>query len=152
MTKNINIKSLSRYLAVQAIFNQSFGFNEDEIEKQFTSISDFKFNVDLDCEISKKKFDKIFFKKIYQNVFKKNDVIYSLISSNLDSAWPINRLPRILQAILKVAISEILTYPKTPLGIIVTEYLDLAKSFNMEKENSFINAILDKIYNTIKNG
>ena len=97
-------------------------------------------------KFQKKKFDKIFFKKINQNVFKKNDVIYSLISSNLDSAWPINRLPRILQAILKVAISEILTYPKTPLGIIVTEYLDLAKSFNMEKENSFTPIPEKKIY------
>ena len=68
----------------------------------------------------------------------------------LQSNWTVSRLPRILQAILKVAISEMISYPKTSMGIIVSEYLKLAESFSIEKENNFINAILDKIHKKLE--
>ena len=150
MRKKIISKSLSRYLAVQAIFNQSFGFDKEKIEQDFYDQKDTKFNIDLDCELDIKKFDKIFFKKIFNNVFEKEEYIYDLISKNLGSSWTLSRLPKVLQAILKVAISEMITYPRTSMGIIITEYLMLAESFSIEKENNFINAILDKIHKTLQ--
>ena len=150
MRKKIISKSLSRYLAVQAIFNQSFGFDKEKIEQDFYDQKDAKFNIDLDCELDIKKFDKIFFKKIFNNVFEKEDFIYDLISKNLGSSWTLSRLPKVLLAILKVAISEMITYPRTSMGIIITEYLMLAESFSIEKENNFINAILDKIHKTLQ--
>ena len=150
MRKKIISKSLSRYLAVQAIFNQSFGFDKKKIEQDFFDQNDSKFNIDLECELDLKKFNKIFFKKIFNNVFEKEEYIYDLISKNLESSWTLSRLPRVLQAILKVAISEMITYPRTSIGIIITEYLMLAESFSIEKETNFINAILDKIHKTIQ--
>ena len=146
----IHSKSLSRYLAVQAIFNQSFGFDQKQIEKEFVTQNDFKFHIDSDLDSDKKTFDKVFFKKIFNNVFEKEEYIYDLISKNLESSWTLSRLPRVLQAILKVAISEMITYPRTSIGIIITEYLMLAESFSIEKETNFINAILDKIHKTIQ--
>ena len=150
MRKKIISKSLSRYLAVQAIFNQSFGFDKKKIEQDFFDQNDSKFNIDLECELDLKKFNKIFFKKIFNNVFEKEEYIYDLISKNLESSWTLSRLPKVLQAILKVAISEMITYPRTSIGIIITEYLMLAESFSIEKETNFINAILDKIHKTIQ--
>ncbi len=150
MRKKIIAKSLSRYLAVQAIFNQSFGFDKKKIEQDFFDQNDSKFNIDLDCELDMKKFNKIFFKKIFNNVFEKEEYIYDLISKNLESSWTLSRLPKVLQAILKVAISEMITYPRTSIGIIITEYLMLAESFSIEKETNFINAILDKIHKTLQ--
>tara|TARA_B100000900_G_scaffold410204_1_gene427566 strand:+ start:371 stop:832 length:462 start_codon:yes stop_codon:yes gene_type:complete len=146
MNNKVISKSLSRYLAVQAIYNQSFGFDIKKIEKDFISQKDFHFNIDLDFDLETKHFDKIFFKRIFNNVFEKEDYIYRLIKKNLSSDWTFSRLPKVLQAILKVAISEMISYPKTSMGIIVTEYLMLAESFSIEKENSFINAILDNIH------
>ena len=150
MRKKIISKSLSRYLAVQAIFNQSFGFDKKKIEQDFFDQNDSKFNIDLECELDLKKFNKIIFKKIFNNVFEKEEYIYDLISKNLESSWTLSRLPRVLQAILKVAISEMITYPRTSIGIIITEYLMLAESFSIEKETNFINAILDKIHKTLQ--
>ena len=150
MRKKIISKSLSRYLAVQAIFNQSFGFDKKKIEQDFFDQNDSKFNIDLECELDLKKFNKIFFKKIFNNVFEKEEYIYDLISKNLGSSWTLSRLPKVLLAILKVAISEMITYPRTSMGIIITEYLMLAESFSIEKENNFINAILDKIHKTLQ--
>ena len=150
MKGKIHSKSLSRYLAVQAIFNHSFGFDHKQIEKEFVSQTDFKFHVDLDFDVGKKTFDKVFFKKIFNNVFENEDFIRSLISKNLEKTWTFQRLPKVLQALLRVAISEMITYPKTSMGIIITEYLMLAESFSIEKDNNFINAILDKIHKKLE--
>ena len=144
----IHSKSLSRYLAVQAIFNQSFGFDQKQIEQEFVLQNDFKFHIDFDLD--KKKFDKVFFKRIFNNVFEKEDFIYGLISNNLEKSWTLKRLPKVLQALLRVAISEMIAYPNTSMGVIITEYLMLAESFSIEEENNFINAILDKIHKKLE--
>ncbi len=146
MKKKSKSKSLSRYLAVQATYNKSFGFKKEKVAEDFLSKLDLKFHIDFECELKKSQVNKNFFKKIFFNVYDKEDYIVSLINENLESSWSLSRLPKILQAILEVAISEMLAYPKTSVGIIVTEYIGLAESFNIEKENSFINAILDKIH------
>ena len=146
----IHSKSLSRYLAVQAIFNQSFGFDQKQIEKEFVTHNDFEFHIDSDFDFDKKSFDKVFFKKIFNNVFEKEDFICGLISNHLKKNWTFKRLPKVLQALLRVAISEMISYPQTSMGIIITEYLMLAESFSIEKENNFINAILDKIHQKLE--
>ena len=52
----IHSKSLSRYLAVQAIFNQSFGFDQKQIENEFVTQDNFKFYIDSDFDLEKKIF------------------------------------------------------------------------------------------------
>ena len=135
---------------MQAIFNQSFGFDQKQIEKEFVNQNDFEFHIDSNFDFDKKTFDKVFFKKIFNNVFEKEDIICDLISNHLQKNWTLKRLPKVLQALLRVAISEMIAYPKTSMGIIITEYLMLAESFNIEKENNFINAILDKIHQKLE--
>jgi len=73
-----------------------------------------------------------------------------LIKKNLEKNWSIERLPKVSLAILRVAISEMITYPKTSIGIIVSEYLSLAESFDLENDSGFINAILDKIHKELE--
>ena len=150
MKGKLHSKTLSRYLAVQAIFNQSFGFDQKQIEKEFIKQNDLRFHIDLEFDLDKKKFDKVFFKKIFNNVFENDDFICGLISNNLEKSWTLKRLPKVLQALLRVAISEMITYPTTSMGIIITEYLILAESFSIEKDNNFINGILDKIHKKLE--
>ena len=149
MRKNKS-KSLSRYLAIQATFSQGFGFDKKSIEKDFINENDLNFHIDFENIKELNYYDKAFLKKIFNNVFEKDEIILALISQNLQSNWSFTRLPRILQAILRVAISEMISYPKTSMGIIISEYLKLAESFSIEKENSFINAILDKIHKKLE--
>jgi transcription antitermination factor NusB len=149
MRKNKS-KSLSRYLAIQATFSQGFGFEKQVIERNFINKNDLNFHIDFENVKLQSEFDKAFLRKIFNNVFEKEKKISMLINQNLKSDWTVARLPRVLHAILKVAISEMITYPKTSIGIIASEYLKLAESFSIEKENNFINAILDKIHSKLK--
>lgn len=146
MNKNILSKSLARYLVVQATFSQSFGLEKEEIEKSFIINNDLKFHTDFQGKFLDDKFDEIFFLKIFNNVIEKEKVISKLISENLRTGWSLSRLPRVLEALLRAAISEMISYPETSTGIIISEYLKLAESFNISKESSFINAILDKVH------
>ena len=146
MNKNILSKTLARYLVVQATFSQSFGLEKHEIEKSFVKNNDLNFHTDFEGKFKEDKFDEIFFQTIFDNVFHNEETINGLISDNLSEGWSFSRLPKVLQALLRVAIAEMISYPKTSTGIIISEYLKLAESFNIGKENNFINAILDKIH------
>ena len=143
-------KTLSRYLAVQAAYNLMISSDKDKIIDNFNSKNTSIF-IDFEKQIKKKNIDKNFFLKIFNNFCDKKINIDELISKNLNGKWSLGRLPLVISAVLSVAISEIILFPKTSIKIIVSEYLEIAESFHNVDEIKFINAILDKIYKEIHN-
>ena len=141
-------KTLSRYLAVQAAYNLIISSEKDEIINNFNSKSTLIF-IDFEKQIKKKNINKSFFLKIFNNFCDKKISIDELISKNLNGTWSLGRLPLVVSAVLSVAVSEIILFPKTSIKIIVSEYLEIAESFHNIDEIKFINAILDKIYKEI---
>jgi N utilization substance protein B len=134
-------------LAVQAAYNLIISSDKDEIIDNLKSTSIF---IDFDKRIKKRNIDKSFFLKIFNNFCDKKINIDELISKNLNGKWKLARLPLVISAVLSVAISEIILFPKTSIKIIVSEYLEIAESFHNVDEIKFINAILDKIYKEIQ--
>lgn len=143
-------KTLSRYLAVQAAYNLIISSEKDEIINNFNSKSTLIF-LDFEKQIKKKSINKSFFLKIFNNFCDKKISIDELISKNLNGKWSLGRLPLVVSAVLSVAVSEIILFPKTSIKIIVSEYLEIAESFHNIDEIKFINAILDKIHKEIHN-
>ena len=143
-------KTLSRYLAVQAAYNLIISSERDEIINNFNSKSTLIF-LDFEKQIKKKNINKSFFLKIFNNFCDKKISIDELISKNLNGKWSLGRLPIVVSAVLSVAVSEIILFPKTSIKIIVSEYLEIAESFHNIDEIKFINAILDKVYKEIHN-
>ena len=141
-------KTLSRYLAVQAAYNLIISSEKDEIINNFNSKNTLIF-LDFEKQIKKKNINKSFFLKIFNNFCDKKISIDNLISKNLNGKWSLGRLPLVVSAVLSVAVSEIILFPKTSIKIIVSEYLEIAESFHNIDEIKFINAILDKIYKEI---
>ena len=152
MKNNITLKSLSRFVAVQAIYNSDFTDNTDIMREYFLSKKDFKLKIDFDDNLAKNKFNKKYFGELLDIFDKKKDVIDNLIIDNLGNSWDIKRLPVVLLAILRVAISEMMIRPDISIGIIISEYLRLTESFCSKKECAFANAILEKIYQSNKFG
>ena len=141
-------KTLSRYLAVQSVYNLIISSEKDEIINNFNSKNTLIF-IDFEKQIKKKNINKSFFLKIFNNFCDKKISIDELISKNLNGKWSLGRLPLVISAVLSVAVSEIILFPKTSIKIIVSEYLEIAESFHNIDEIKFINAILDKIYKEI---
>ena len=143
-------KTLSRYLAVQSVYNLIISSEKDEIINNFNSKNTLIF-IDFEKQIKKKNINRSFFLKIFNNFCDKKISIDELISKNLNGKWSLGRLPLVVSAVLSVAVSEIILFPKTSIKIIVSEYLEIAESFHNIDEIKFINAILDKIYKEIQN-
>ena len=151
MSNELNLKSSSRYAAIQALYGFNFSNNLDNIEKYLHKNNDFILYFDFGSKINKKNFNKKFLLEILETFNNKKDSIDDLIISNLENNWTIERLPKVLLAILRVAISEMIFSKNTSIGIIVSEYLMFTESFYTEKECSFTNAILEKIFLVLRN-
>ena len=74
-----------------------------------------------------------------------NDQINEMIHSSFNEEWPAERVELTLKAILQAGVAELMAYPETPVAIIITEYLDLTKSFYGTPEIKVVNGILDKL-------
>ena len=142
-----NPKSLSRYFAVQAAYSQIFNDEKNSGKKIILEQSS---QVEKKNKKKKIKYDHKFFEKLSKKLAEKNDFIEKVIEENLSKSWKINRLPKVLLAIIKVAVTEMILTPKTPVAVIITEYLELSESFISLKEKSFVNAIIENIYKKLK--
>ncbi len=149
MKNNLLSKSFTRYAAIQALYNLNFSNNLNDIKNYLTTNKVFFIDSNLDLNFKKTKMNKVFFCKILDLIDKDKDKIDEFIKLNLSKGWSLERLPKVQLAILRVAIAEMMIYPKTSIAIIISEYIMFTESFFTEKECSFTNAILEKIYKKI---
>ncbi len=82
------------------------------------------------------------------------DIVYGVITYKKDidelankylNKWTIDRLGNTDQAILRMAIYELL-YTDTPDIVVINEAIELAKLYSDDKVKNMINGVLDKIY------
>lgn len=149
MRNNSISKSLTRYAAIQALYNFNYSKDLNDIKNFLTTNKGFLIDSNFEINFKKTKMNKVFFLKIIDFIGKEKKVIDELINLNLSDGWSLSRLPKVQLAILRVAVAEMMTYPKTSIGIIISEYIMFTESFFTDKEFSFTNAILEKIYNKL---
>ncbi len=63
--------------------------------------------------------------------------------------WRLERMSRLDRCILRIAAFEILFMEDIPPKVSIDEALEIGKKFGSENSGSFINGILDNIYNSI---
>ncbi|WP_161626048.1 transcription antitermination factor NusB [Hugenholtzia roseola] len=88
--------------------------------------------------------DREFFLELFAKAIEQEEYHESLIAENLQG-WDISRIALIDKLIVKIALTEILTFPSIPLKVSINEYVELAKSYGSDKSKDFVNGILDKI-------
>ena len=149
MKNNSISKSLTRYAAIQALYNFNYSKDLNDIKNFLTTNKGFLIDSNFEINFKKTRMNKVFFLKIIDFIGKEKKIIDELINLNLSDGWSLSRLPKVQLAILRVAVAEMMTYPKTSIGIIISEYIMFTESFFTDKEFSFTNAILEKIYNKL---
>lgn len=88
--------------------------------------------------------DNEFVKDIVYGVIVKKDEIDKLANEYLNK-WTIDRLGNTDQAIIRMAIYELL-YTNTPPIVVINEAVELAKNYSDDEVKNMINGVLDKIY------
>ncbi|MDD4218176.1 MAG: transcription antitermination factor NusB [Bacteroidales bacterium] len=93
--------------------------------------------------------DEEFAKKlILKTALHKNSYDNSILETL--KKWELERIAFIDRVILHLALCEINEFPDMPVKVTINEYLEISKYYSTEKSSLFINGILDKIYNQLK--
>jgi len=60
------------------------------------------------------------------------------------TGWRITRMPAVDRTILRIAVYELM-YTNTPVGVVVSEAVELAKTYSTAKSGSFVNGVLASV-------
>lgn len=128
LTRNeARIKAMTILYQVSLYDKNNISYNLDDIIKENLEFID-NFVLDL-----------------VHGVINNKEIIDNLANKYLNN-WPIRRLGLTDQAILRIAIYELL-YTDTDGKIVINEAINISKDYSDDKVVKMINGVLDKIYN-----
>jgi len=87
---------------------------------------------------------KKFIKDVVNGTIERKDLIQELIDKELNDNINYNKTELLIKLMIMAAIYEFMYMHKTPVKVIIGEYLKVSDSFVDESQKSFLNAILDK--------
>tara|TARA_B100000214_G_C23411238_1_gene376095 strand:+ start:92 stop:490 length:399 start_codon:yes stop_codon:yes gene_type:complete len=108
------------------------------------------FNKEDNLSIPKHRFKK-FIKDVVFGTIERDEIINEEISKHLSTDLNLKKIDKVFQIIIKSAIFEFLYKPKTPIKIIIKEYLNASNFFIDDPQTKYLNAILDKMSKKIRN-
>ena len=85
--------------------------------------------------------------KQLSNLIFKHAVEADELIKNRSKNWDFDRIALIDKLILRMALVEMMHMDEVPPKVSITEGVEIAKQFSTEDSSSFINGILDAVYN-----
>ena len=136
-------KRITRYICLQLLYSTEMSDN-NKINNLLSNF--FKGENSLFENIKKSQIDYI--KKLYKSTIDNKKEVDEIIKNKLNN-WDINRVAAIDKAILRMSITEMLFIDEIPPKVSITEGVEIAKVFSTDDSSSFVNGILDAVYNKI---
>jgi len=88
---------------------------------------------------------KKFIKDVVNGTIERKDLIQNLIDTELKEDINENKTELMLKLMIMAAIYEFMFMHKTPIKVVINEYLKVADFFVQGSQKSFLNVILDKV-------
>jgi len=82
--------------------------------------------------------------EIVDGVYENLDQIDDLIST-YSQGWTIDRMPAVDRNIVRIGVYELIWNPEVPVGVAISEAVDLAKLLSTDESGSFVNGLLARI-------
>ena len=110
-------------------------------------------NKDFEITFPKHRYRK-FIKDVVNGTIERKELIQNLIDTELKDDIKENKTEIIVKLMIMAAIYELVFMHKTPVKVVINEYLKVSDSFVGGSQKGFLNAILDKIskVSRVKNG
>ena len=102
------------------------------------------FNKESEITFSKHRYKK-FIKDVVNGTIERKELIQELIDEELKEDININRTDLLIKLIIEAAIYEFMYMHKTPVKVVISEYLKASDFFVDASQKKFLNALLDKI-------
>ncbi len=142
VSRPANQRSAARLAAVQALYQMDVGRQSLE-----DTLAQFQVH-HLGREIEGDQYlpaDADFFRQIVAGVTKSQLDIDPMIDDALAEGWPVTRIDATLRAILRAASFELLRRRDIPTGVVISEYVDIARAFYEDDAPGLVNGVLDAI-------
>ena len=97
----------------------------------------------------KDKEDKEFVKRLFRNIVLHHKEYEKMIDHHTRN-WDVERIAFMDILIMELAIAEIIENDSIPTRVSFNEYIEIAKFYSTEKSSNFINGILDKIIQQLR--
>lgn len=78
-----------------------------------------------------------------------NEELVQYIEPNLKN-WEMDRVAILDLILMKMAVCELKFFPTIPVKVTINEYIDISKLYSTPKSKDFVNGVLDKIKNGMK--
>ncbi len=88
--------------------------------------------------------DKEFAQKLFSDTITHGEENRKLIDE-FTKNWELDRIAYMDVVIMMVALAELQGFPTIPINVTLNEYIELAKQYSTEKSATFVNGVLDKI-------
>ena len=110
-------------------------------------------NKDSEITFPKHRYKK-FIKDVVNGTIERKELIQNFLDNELKDYIDENKTELMVKLMIMAAIYEFMFMHKTPVKVVITEYLKVADFFVQESQKGFLNAILEKIskVSRIKNG
>lgn len=140
-------RAAARLAAVQALYQ-----NAMEGTAQAILLDEFHMHR-LGAEIDEDQYaqaEVAFFDDIVKGVLARKDEIDGLISAKLSQGWSLARIDKTMLQILRAGTWELMARADVPVGVAISEYIDVAHAFFNEREARFANGVLDAVAKDVR--
>lgn len=139
----------ARLLAVQLLYQKEQ--TGQPVEEVFRHFEEWYVTVFQSRNAEKKKpqpLDLVLLRDLTQGAASQSEASKKVLARYLAQNWTLERLPLVLRLILELGIYE-LTENHVPRPIVISEYVNLTKSFFDGSEEAFVNGLLDKVHHEL---
>lgn len=146
----LNKRRAARFAAVQALYQIELNHAEPaEVVREFSEHRLSKLLEPLGQEPSP-EVDRGMFQRVVMGTTEAIAELDPLIAARLSEGWSLARCGFMLRACLRAAAFELARCTDIPVGVVINEYVDLAKLFLPGNEASLVNAVLDGIASELR--
>jgi transcription antitermination protein NusB len=94
--------------------------------------------------------DSDLFRQIVEGAVANQSAMDTIIAGKLASGWKLERIDAVARAILRAGLVELWRRKDVPTPVVISEYIEIAKTFFDGPEPSFINATLDACVRSVR--
>lgn len=143
-------RSASRLAAVQALYQ--LASTDDAVPALVVSeFRAWRLGKEVD-DVIYAPADETLFADIVNGAWERRGVIDGHIEAALTGTRTMDRLERLVLAVLRAGTYEMIARPDVPTPVVINEYMDVAHAFFTGKEPGFVNGILDNISRQVRSG
>ena len=141
-------KRIARYICLQAIYACEVSEDSSAFDNKNSIFTEY-FKDDLKDLFGDLSDSQIAYsKRLYEHSINNKDFVDQLIADRLKN-WDISRLAIIDKIILRMSVSEMFFIDDVPPKVSIAEGVEIAKVFSTKDSSSFVNGILDAVYNEV---